>query len=161
MAELAAAGMGIAGTVLSAFGKYREGVQTQKIYDANAKIVEQDAAWKAAAAKEEGYKLSRQRNEMIGEQAALYGASGLGLDTGSPLDVMAKTASEYERDIGFTGIAASRALIAGANQASIYKYAGKEAYYGGILGAGSTLLSGFGKAASIYSGSSGGMNAGF
>lgn len=139
----------LAGTAISAIGQISQGNSANKIAQANAQLALQEGESRREAHKYEGLKLSREKNAMISEQKALYGASGVDISSGTPLDVMAKTAVEYERDIGMTGLAGDKAMLRAQNEAEIYKYQGKQAKTAGWLGAGSTLLSGFGKAAYI------------
>jgi len=142
----------IGGTALSAFGQIQAGNAAEQAANANAQLITAEGQAKREAAKYEGLKLSRERVEMIDQQKATYGAAGIDISSGTPLDVMARTASEYERDIGYTGIKADQEMWKAQNEASIMKWKGKQAKYAGWLGAGSTLLSGFGKTAASYGG---------
>lgn len=142
----------IAGAALSAYGQIQQGNAAKKVAEANAQLAIQEGDSRREAHKYEGLKLSREKNAMISEQKALYGASGVDISSGTPLDVMAKTAVEYERDIGMTGLAGDKAMLKAENEAEIYKYSGKQAQKAGWLGAGSTLLSSIGKAYSMGGG---------
>jgi len=136
----------IGGSALSAFGQIQQGNAANEAAQANARLAMQEGAAKREALKYEGLKLSREQNATIEQQKALYGASGVDMSTGSPLDVMANTAAQYSRDIGMTGIAADQAYSNAENQAEIYRYQGKQAKMGGYLGAGGTLLTGIANA---------------
>jgi hypothetical protein len=149
---IAALAASVVGTGLSVMGQISQANAAEAAAEANAKTAQQEAAWRREAYKEEGYKLSREKNAMLQEQKSMYGAAGIDISTGSPLDVMAQTAAEYERDIGMYGIAANQAMVKGENEASIYRYMGKRAKTAGWLGAGSTLLSGLGKSYATYKG---------
>lgn len=139
----------IGGTALSVFGQIQQGQAAAEAANAQARLAEAEGQARREAAKDEGLKLSRERAEMIDQQKATYGAAGIDISSGTPLDVMARTASEYERDIGYTGIKADQDMWRASNEASILRWQGRQAKYAGWLGAGSTLLSGFGKAASM------------
>lgn len=136
----------IGGTLLQAAGQIQAGNAAKNVANANAQIALQEAAAKRDSAKYEGLKLSRERNDLMEQQRRVYGAAGVEGSTGTPLETMMRTAAEYERDIGMTGIAANNAMLKGENEASIYQYMGKQQQTAGWFGAGSTLLSGFGKA---------------
>lgn len=139
----------LGGTAISAVGQIAQGNAAKKTAEANAQLALQEGESRREAHKYEGMKLSRERAELISQQKALYGASGVDISSGTPLDTMAKTAMEYERDIGMTGLAGDKAMLKAQNEAEIYKWQGKQAKTAGWFGAGSTLLSGFGKAAYI------------
>ena len=133
------------GMALNAYGQIQQGNAAKKTADANAQIAIQNAATQSQADKEKAYGLSEQKRQMIGKQATILGGSGVDVGTGSSLDVMSRTAAEYQRDIEFAGIAADDATLAGQNQASIDQYMGRQKQMAGWLGAGSTLLTGTGK----------------
>ena len=134
----------VGGTALAGISQIQQGYAAKAAYEANAEVALQEGQAKREAYKSEGLKLSREQSDMLEEQKSLYGASGIDISSGSPLDVMAKSASSYERDIGHLGIAAGQAYAKAENEASIYRYMGKKAVGAGWLGAGATLLGGLG-----------------
>lgn len=110
-----------------------------KTMESNAKLAEMESANLITASKQEQEQLSKQRRKAIGEQAAMYSAAGVSL-VGSPLDVMAETASEYERDIlnaSWSGEQKSRAKLYEASlnrwQAQQTRIAGQYQAYGTSL----------------------------
>jgi hypothetical protein len=140
----------VAGTAMSAYGQIQAGNAAEAAAQYNATIAQQQAAEKAQAAKSQAFNLSEQRRMTIGKQIAAYGASGVSPNSGTPLDVLSHTASEYERDIQYAGIEAGEATQAGYEQAQLDLMYGKQAQTAGWIGAGSTLFSGLGKAAGMY-----------
>lgn len=140
-----ATGLALGGTAVSAVSQIAQGNNQANVMEANAKVAEQQAAAEQESAKQETLKLSRQSRQTIGTQAAMYGASGIDISSGSPLDVMARTAANYESDIQTVGYAGDTRAAADQYQADIYRYGAKAQRLGGYLGAGATLLNGVGK----------------
>jgi len=135
---------GLGGTALQAIGQKRAGEAAEAVSRLNATQAEQEAVVKTEAAKAETWRLSRQANAMEGEQAAAFGGSGFTLQ-GSPLEVMANTAREYERDILATGFGGQVGANQKLNEADIYRWQGRQQKQASLWGAGTTLLTGFGK----------------
>jgi hypothetical protein len=150
MAAILPIALAVAGTAMSAFGQIQQAQRQKAMAEANANLAEQDAAQKQQAAKEEAYKISKERARTLGTQATQYGASGVSLSSGTPLDVLANTAAEYERDITYAGLHGDQARRRGEAEAEIYRFGGEQAATAGWIGAGSTLLTGFGKAYGQY-----------
>jgi len=90
---------GLAGTFLTAYSQIQAGRAQASIEEANAAL----ASLQARQIRETGvYKerqLRREKAKMLGRQKALYAKAGIVLSEGSPLEVMADTATEYEMDI--------------------------------------------------------------
>jgi hypothetical protein len=139
----------VGGTTIQALGQARQGDIAKSIADANAKLAQAEGQRRQQAGKEEAFNLSRERQQLIGRQALLYGAAGVDLSGGSPLDVMANTAAQYERDISFAGLKADQAMQLGEQESELQRYQGRQARAAGWLGAGSTLLTGFGNLAYV------------
>ncbi len=140
------------GGLMSAIGQIRQGQAAAKIAEANAQLSTQDAERRQEAAKVDSLKLSREMQRTVGRQVALYGAAGVDIGSGSPLDVIGRTVEEYATDIGFTGIRADQETRRGEIEAKILRYQGSQARSAGYWGAGSTILTSFGKAVSMYPG---------
>jgi len=135
---------------MSAFGQIQKAQSQKAMMQANARMAEQEGEARQQAYKEEAYKLSKERSRTIAQQAVQYGGSGLSLSSGTPLDVMASTAAEFEKDIAFAGLHADQARRRGAAEASMYRFGADQAEMAGWAGAGSTLLTGFGKGYDIW-----------
>ena len=146
------------GTGVSAVGALKasqneaQGMEAQaNASRANAQIAQNEATQQTAATQEKTLELSRQKRLMEGAQIAGYGASGV-TEAGSPLEVMANTASQYERDMLMTGYAGDVAAAQKTNEAKIYDweaenkvFEAKQKRTTGAIGAGTTLLSGAGQ----------------
>lgn len=140
----------IGGTAMSVFGQIQQAQSQKAMMQANARMAEQEGERRQQAYKEEAYKLSRERQRTIGQQSVIYGGSGLSLSSGTPLDVITSTAAEFERDISFAGLHADQARRRGEAEASIARFGADQAGMAGWVGAGSTLLTGFGKGYDIW-----------
>jgi len=99
----------VAGTAMTMVGQYQQSQAQAQTAEHNAAVAKSQADQYrkvgifeqeqiAAAGKLEEAKLRRQKRRMTGTQRAAYAASGVSLE-GSPLEVMADTASQFELDI--------------------------------------------------------------
>ena len=137
--------MQVGGTIMSALSKSREGDTLAAASRANAHVSAMKAEQARQAGAYEVKKLQRTKRQTEGLQRARYAKSGVLINDGSPLEVMADTAAQFEMDIRAmtynTQIEAMRYDYESDYQkglASRYKTAGK-------IGAATTLLSGFSK----------------
>lgn len=110
-----------AGTVLSTIATLREGQQmataesyNARVAEAQVKAVRESAAFQSetfrkqtelqeqtltAQSKVEQAKLLREKGKTLSAQRAAYAKAGVRIDEGTPLDVMADTAANYELDL--------------------------------------------------------------
>jgi len=95
---------------------------------------------------------ARRRDALIGQQAALYGASGLDASAGTPADVYASTAADF-------GSEQYQADIGAANQAAVTKADGKNAAISASNQAFRSLIGTAGKAMTMMNGGYGGTPA--
>jgi len=154
MAQLllkAGTGMTVAGGIQQGRDAETEAKNAQATANYNAQIQEQEA--KAIEAKT-AFEQSRQAEEGARIESSLLaniGASGAVPSIGTPLLIQAKQASELELEnlmIGYEGqIGAARARSQAALdrlQGRIYRQRGRNIARGRYMGAGATLLKGFG-----------------
>lgn len=109
--------------------------------NAEKKAAQQNAALARMQAQEDARRAKRQSDALIGQQRAVTGASGTTIE-GSPLLIVQDSAREAEIEI-------RHILAGGAARARAYQQAGRAAAQTGFIDAGSTLLSGVGRALSI------------
>lgn len=128
-------------SVLGAGSQVKAGQVAEQVGEINANLATQEARQRIEAGKEETLKISRAANRTMGEQTAAFGASGFTFE-GSPLEVMANTAREYERDILTTGYNAMVGSEQKMNEANILKWQGQQQKKASVWGAGTTLLTG-------------------
>jgi hypothetical protein len=134
------AGLGALGTGLSAVSSIQQGKQQAQMMEAQAKAARMEAQSIQQAGKAESLKLSRERRQMIGQQANLYGAAGVDIGSGSPLDVMAQTAGSYEEDLQNIGYGTDLRAASKNYQASIYDWMAPQKRRAGWLSAAGTVL---------------------
>ena len=146
VSALSAAGsaMGAIGTGMGIVGSISQAQTQAAIYEQNAKLAERKGEAERIAGKEKTRQLSVQQRKAVGAQVAAYGGAGVDL-TGSPLDVMADTYANYERDIQTTGYNADVARRTGQAQADIYRWGASRASATGYMNAGTTLLTSVGQ----------------
>ena len=164
-AAMVGIGMSAAGLGLGAYGTIRSGqaaaaqAKGQEAMAAyNAKVQEQDAE---AATQQSLYRQqlhNRDASRRMSSLQALLAASGADPSAGTPLLIQSEQAKQDEMDrlmIAYQGqIASGRSLsMAGMDrlQGGIYGQQAKNAKTTGYVNAGATLLTGFGKYASIKS----------
>lgn len=144
------------GTFISAISGLAQGYAGMQAANAQAKAYENQAKVKEAQATQALDKaqlearLIRERGDrMKGAQRSAMGASGVALDSGSALDLLADTAYGVESDVSMTkynaqleawGFQTEAQTL--KSQAKGAKSQGKYAMLGGVLGAGSSLLTG-------------------
>ena len=148
-----------ASAVIGAAGSLYTGAASASAANANAKAEEQNATYRAqdriTAIRSAEIAADDKRREHRRQYAALraaYGSSGLEL-AGSPLDVLADTSMEMavdQRRVEYEGQVQGRDLAIGVNasknSASMYRSQSSSSMTAGYLNAGSSLLSGAGRA---------------
>lgn len=133
------------GTVLSAVGSISEGQAEAKTGRARARLLSREAARRQETAQAEASDFRRRNRRVLAAQRAGFAASGVSGD-GTPLLVGGDTAEEIE-------LQAQRILVSGladatglAFESRAEKRRASGAATRGFLSAGSTLLTGFGRA---------------
>lgn len=189
----------LVGAAIAGYSSYTQAQAQERAADYNALVAQNQADWAAYNAKVEAGELRRQaeiyelnavlaeesagreakdeedrKQKLLATQAARYGKAGLLLE-GTPLEVMAITSLEADKDIesilyegaleawnwrtkGSASLrSASNAEITGASLASTYRseaalnvMKGETAESTGLFSAGSTIATGAANAASIY-----------
>lgn len=147
-----AAGTAAAGTALAAVGSIRQGQAAAGAANYNAQLAEQNAQVAAAQgeAAAEAQRRDSQRN--IGKALALYGASGVQTDTGSPSDVLADSARNASLDNLTIKYNAKLRAMGLEAQAGLDRANASNSESAGYLNATSTLLSGASRVAGMRSG---------
>ncbi len=136
----------VAGTAMSAYGTYQEGQAASAEAKYNAQMKEREAKAIEQRTAVQQQRQAEEADRRRGAMAAQLGASGAVTSAGSPLMLMAEQRAQDSLEsmmIGYEG----REQALGARQAgAMYKMQAKSAKQAGIIGAGSTLLHGFGQA---------------
>jgi hypothetical protein len=160
---LAAAG----GQVYSGMAANAEGKDAQKIQEYNARVNEQKAK---AIEQKTAFDQRRQAEQSAREMSSLtagIGASGATMSEGTPLLIASKQASELELENAMIGYEGGIAATQARNEASLnrlqgkfYRAQGKNRAIANYIGAGSSLLTGFGAAGAAGKASSAGSKGG-
>ncbi len=131
--------MMVAGTGLAAYGQLRQAQTASATAKYNARVAEMnaDAMRKAGAFEEARLKRGKKRTE--GAQAAAFAASGVRLE-GTPIEVMADTATEYEMDIAASRYNTAIGVQRNISESKYQKQLSKRYRTGGYLDMGGTLL---------------------
>lgn len=130
------------GITMSAAGQYQQGKEQRKLAKAQAAAMAQDAAAVKEESRERARKERKEGRKLLARQTVTYAASGVKPGEGTPLLVMLEDAMEVEesaRNIQLHGARASSRLL---QESKWRKRAGRSAYRAGVIGAGSTLLTG-------------------
>jgi len=147
----------IAATAFQAYSSYQQGVDARDqarsqaaMAEYNAKVARQQAEAERRNAEEAAKQHQRKASQIMARNRALVGKSGVA-ETGSPLLVMEDTANQLEMERGRILAAGYSRAGAYENQsildtmsAKSYKQQGSNAYKSGLIGAGSSALSGYG-----------------
>ena len=143
--------MQVIGTLASAGAQYQSAQYGQAMATQNAKLAEQHGMASLTQGRLEQERIARRARQIQGQQRAMYGASGVDISSGSPLEIQASTEYMAAQDKALVRYNAELKKwgfdVESANyktQASQYGNMGKSALVGGLLGAGSTILTGNG-----------------
>lgn len=98
--EVAVAAMA-GSTAFGVYSKLEQGKDLQEIANARAAVDRADAAAVARQTLEKAKIKRRRGEELIASQKARFAASGVRVDTGSPLVVEAQTRADILKDVGF------------------------------------------------------------
>jgi hypothetical protein len=148
----AASGIGTAlgaiGTVASAVGAVQAGGQADAVGKYNAQVAENNAAAeRQRAAYEAGITRDRVR-QIVGAQRAAGAASGLDIQSGTPVAVLGDTAKQGELDVLARLYSGESAARASQNDATMFRAQGRAQKQAGFINAASSLMSGFSNMAS-------------
>lgn len=142
---------GIFSGAAGAGGAAKAGKAAAGAYEFNAQINDANAKRAREAAVADILSLKRAAFRTIGEQRAGYGASGVAMDSGSALDVLADSTSQAILDQQRRKYQGELEAVDQLNQATIARHNAKIAKAGGQAVGAASLLSGIGSAASQLS----------
>lgn len=132
----------VVGTVMGAVGKIQESQVQSAATQYNAQVADMRAESTKVAGRAEEYSLKKEKARVLSRQTALYAKAGVLPYMGSPLEVMAESATQVELDIVANRynveVGVSRLQYEARYQrkmAGTYRRAG-------YIGAGATLLTG-------------------
>lgn len=138
----AMAGMAAAGGVLGAVGNLQQADAQKKAANYNAGIMDDNAAFSLAAGEDQAQQALKAGREARSSIRANAGASGVQVDTGSPLLVQREAIVSSTLDAARAKYAAEVQATGYKKQAALYRFSGKQAQIAGYFGAASSLLGG-------------------
>ena len=154
----------IAGTVLSAVGKVRQGNEVNAAAQFNsavslqkAQTIKESAAFTSETLKKrtelEQFQIEQDKKSTLSTQRAGFAKSGVRLFEGSPLEVMAGTAAEFEADLSASRyneavsqeelrFESETGISRATSEAEAFRLKGKAAKKSSFISAGGTILRG-------------------
>lgn len=161
--SIAMVGAMAAGTTMSVMGTLQQGKDQQKIDNANAAILTQNAADAKKAADEKARIQEEQGIQLKERQKSEYAAGNVKMNVGAPLVLAAKTDADVALDKGFTLMQGRQQRDYLLSQANIYRQSGKNArknarnsaWATGLTGAGSIAFMGY--TSGMFGGGGGGF----
>ena len=137
------------GTAVSAYGQYQSGQAQKAAANYNARVQEAQAIQQDMENRENIRRERKSGQGLLSSQRQKLGASGVVIQTGSPLEVLGRTAGELELRAQDAARAGRSNLQYGLSQAQMTKWEGKQAAKAGVLGATGTILQGAGQMAGM------------
>jgi len=132
------------GTGVSAYGAYEQGQVAKSTAEQNAKLAEQQAATLDQENRENMRRMAVENKRVMAKQRAGYAASGVRIDTGSPLEAQAETAAILEMDMLDQNRASQAQQSSLFSQAQSSRMAGRNYATAGTIGAAGSLFGGLG-----------------
>ena len=140
-----------ASAAAGAYGSMQSGNAQAAAANYNATVQRTNAGSALASSEAETARIQDQSRRKLATATNAAGDSGVQIDSGSPLDLMADISANSALDAEITrwkGQRVAASGLASANQATMQ---GDQAQTAGMIGAGATLLSGVGRISGIYS----------
>ena len=138
------------GTAVSAYGQYQSGQAQKAAANYNARVQEAQAIKQDMENRENIRRERKAGQGLLSSQRQKLGASGVAIQTGSPLEILGRTAGELELRAQDAARAGRSNLQYGLSQSQMTKWEGKQAATAATLGASGTLLQGTGQAIGMY-----------
>lgn len=130
------------GTVMSAYGAMAQGEAVAAAAEYNAKLAERDAQMAAKRGQQEEAHVRLKGAIVKAKQRAMFGASGLDVSRGSPLDVLMATQFNIEEDAATIRYNALNEQLSYGAKARGYRSEASSARSAGKIGAMTALFSG-------------------
>jgi hypothetical protein len=138
----------VAGTTLQAYGSYKEGKDKQAVDEYNARVAEQEGQ---GALQEAGSQAEIQLNQDRAVRARqMADIAGSGISGGTFEDVLATSAANSRLNAAAILQGGTLARMRARSQAGLSRAMGQGAYEAGLLGAATTLATGYAKAGMDY-----------
>ena len=134
----------LGGTFLSAVGTLRQARAAADTAEYNAQVVELEAKAAKISGEREVEKLKREKRLTAAEQKVAYAKGGVRL-VGSPFEVLSETATQYQLDIEAQKYTTKVGISRAQTEAQIYRQRAGAYRTAGMIGFGTTLLTGVAK----------------
>ena len=144
--SIATAGMQIASPFMGAKAQRDQGLDMQAAFNYNAVLADLQAEEAATAGRVAQEQLDRSERSLLSTQQAQYAKAGVML-TGSALDTMLRSATEFEFDRGIEKYNTQIAVQRYRSQAAVQRYYGEVSRYTATVGSQTSLISGIPKIA--------------
>lgn len=143
------AGLSMAGVGMAAYGQYQAGKSAEEVAEYNARVQENQAKREEYAAGYEADMLADRGKKLRAKQRVAYAKAGV-TSAGTPLLVFEETAAEIAQDVAMTRWGGTQRASYYRSAAGISLMKGRSAYRAGVIGAGTSLLSGASSSLSAY-----------
>ncbi|HXG17186.1 MAG TPA: hypothetical protein VNK50_13120 [Calidithermus sp.] len=155
-AEIAVVALAATATALTAYGVYQQGQAQAAAMRYNARLAEQQALASRQAAAFEAERARERSRRLLARARAIYGTTGVEVNEGSPLLVLADSARQAELEAQTIQYGGELRARQAQGQANLESFQARLASRAGTIGAGATLLSGAARIAGpqLYSGTS-------
>lgn len=138
--------MMLAGTAMSAYGQYQQGQAASAEAKYNAQLQEREARAIEQRTRLEQMREAEGAARRRGTMLAGLGASGAVTTAGAPLALLSEQANQDEMEQLMIGYQGREQAAASRSGAAMSRMKAKNARTAGTIGAGATLLHGFGTA---------------
>lgn len=152
MLPLILGGLAVAGGIISAIGAHEDAEAQEAAAKENARLARLAAADAMQRGTTEAGRARMEGSRVIGEQKALFGASGIDPSVGSPLALMADSRLMSELDAATIQNNAAREAWGLRTQAAQFKREAAAANTRGKFAVASSILGGVSQGAGIYYG---------
>lgn len=139
--EMLSIALAAGGLAAGAGGIMMQAKHAQEASAYNAAVAEQQMKAQETKGRIAQENIARKQKQLMATQRAKYGASGVTME-GSPLLVMADSWTEFERDKALARFDADTAMSQASSRAGMHRLQGRQAMQAGVIGAGTSLLTG-------------------
>lgn len=130
------------GTAMSVGSSIMQGQAGKEAAEYNQRLADMQAEATRKAGLREQEQIRDEKRRTLAAQRAGYAAAGIKIDEGSPLEVLAETARQYDLDIQASKYNTRMGIARAQAESKYYGRAASSATTAGILSAGSSLLTG-------------------
>lgn len=134
--------MSIFGSIFQAGAMLKQGEYAAKAAEYNARVLEQEKQYQLKKAKLEEEQFLKQGEGIKGRIRSGYGAGGVSVNSGSPVEVLFDTEDQIAYDAALIRYGGQVNAARYQSQANMARYQGQVSKYTSRIGAAGTLLTG-------------------